>query len=151
MSGGVFTVNSEHLRVLVVEDELLIRWSIAESLTQAGHEVVEAETAASAVRELSSGTDPDVVLLDLRLPDSSDLTLLTNVRRLSPRSAVVLMTAFGTPEVTAKALDLGAAEVLDKPFDIHLVEPTLRRAYRGRNQDSRITIHDSQIRNDPPD
>ena len=125
---GVF-VNREHLRVLVVEDELLIRWSIAETLTEAGHEVVQAADAASAVRELSHGNDPDVVLLDLRLPDSSDLSLLSNVRRLSPRSAVVLMTAFGTPEVTAEALHLGASEVMSKPFDIHLVEPTLRRAY----------------------
>jgi two-component system, NtrC family, response regulator AtoC len=125
-------VSDHHLRVLVVEDELLIRWSIAETLTQAGHEVVQAESAASAVRELSAGTDPDVVLLDLRLPDSSDLSLLSNVRRLSPRSAVVLMTAFGTPEVTAEAMHLGAAEVMNKPFDIHVVEPTLRRAFSTR-------------------
>lgn len=125
-------MNREHLRVLVVEDELLIRWSIAEMLTEAGHEVVQASDAAGAVQELSRGDEPDVVLLDLRLPDSSDLSLLSNVRRLSPRSAVVLMTAFGTPEVTAEALHLGAAEVMNKPFDIHLVEPTLRRAYTTR-------------------
>ena len=122
----------EHMRILVVEDELLIRWSIAEMLTDAGHEVVQAEDAAGAVRELSSGTEPDVVLLDLRLPDSNDLSLLSNVRRLSPRSAVVLMTAFGAPEVTAEALHLGAAEVMNKPFDIHLVEPTLQRACSTR-------------------
>ena len=125
-------MSGDHLRVLVVEDELLIRWSIAEMLTQAGHQVVQAESAASAVRELTSGSNPDVVLLDLRLPDSSDLSLLSNVRRLSPQSAVVLMTAFGTPEVTAEALLLGACEVMNKPFDIHVVEPTLRRAYTAR-------------------
>lgn len=125
-------MDREHLRVLVVEDELLIRWSIAETLTDAGHDVVQACDAAGAVQELTSGADPDVVLLDLRLPDSTDLTLLSNVRRLSPRSAVVLMTAFGTPEVTAEAMHLGACEVMNKPFDIHVVEPTLRRAYSTR-------------------
>jgi DNA-binding NtrC family response regulator len=125
-------VSREHLRVLVVEDELLIRWSIAEMLTGAGHSVVQAEDAASAVRELRSGVDPDVVLLDLRLPDSSDLSLLSNVRQLSPRSAVVLMTAFGTAEVKAEALNLGAAEILSKPFDMHTVEPALLRAYSAR-------------------
>ena len=125
-------MNRDHLRILVVEDELLIRWSIAETLTQAGHQVTQAADAAAAVHELSTGPSPDVVLLDLRLPDSSDLGLMKNVKRLSPESAIVLMTAFGTPEVTTEALDLGAAAVMNKPFDIHTVEPTLRQAYTAR-------------------
>jgi DNA-binding NtrC family response regulator len=125
-------VSRERLRILVVEDELLIRWSIAETLSQAGHDVTQAEDAAAAVRELSTGSAPDVVLLDLRLPDSDDLTLMKNVKRLSPNSAIVLMTAFGTTEVTTEALNLGAAAVMSKPFDIHSVEPTLLQAYSAR-------------------
>jgi len=58
------------------------------------------------------------VLLDLRLPDCSDLSLLETVRRLVPSTPVVLMTAFGTPEIRERARSLGAAGVLDKPFDV---------------------------------
>ena len=58
-------------------------------------------------------------MLDYRLPDSNDLTLLATVRRLSPESAVVLMTAFGTPEIAKAALDLGVYQVLHKPFEMH--------------------------------
>ena len=68
------------LRVLVVEDELLIRWSIAKTLSSAGHSVVEAEDGAAAVRALMNPADTvDAVILDYRLPDSSDLTLLATI------------------------------------------------------------------------
>jgi len=117
------------LRVLVVEDELLIRWSIAETLAHAGHVVIEAEDGAMAVLALTSAADPvDAVLLDYRLPDSNDLTLLAAIRRLSPDSAVILMTAFGTPEVAQGAIDLGAYRVVHKPFDMQDLEPLLVEA-----------------------
>jgi DNA-binding NtrC family response regulator len=121
--------NSPVLRVLVIEDELLIRWSIAETLMNAGHDVIEADSAAAAVRVLMNRSAPvDAVLLDYRLPDSNDLTLLSTIRRLSPASAVVMMTAFGTPEVTKGALALGAYQVMNKPFDLYGLAPLLMKA-----------------------
>lgn len=120
---------SPALRVLVVEDELLIRWSIAETLAHAGHTVIEAEDGATAVRALTAPAEPvDAVLLDYRLPDSNDLTLLANIRRLSPHSPVILMTAYGTPEVTKGALDLGVYRVMIKPFEMHELEELLLQA-----------------------
>jgi len=119
-----------HLRVLVIEDESLIRWSIAETLERMGHTVIEADDAESAVKMLGSMPAPaDVVLLDYRLPDSNDLTLLATIRRLAPTSAVLMMTAHGTPEVTKGALELGAYGVVNKPFDMHDLEPMLLTAY----------------------
>jgi DNA-binding NtrC family response regulator len=121
--------NSPTLRVLVVEDELLIRWSIAETLAHARHVVIEAEDGATAVRALRDSAEPvDAIVLDYRLPDSNDLTLLATLRRLSPNSAVILMTAFGTPEVAKGALDLGAYQVVHKPFDMNDLEPLLLEA-----------------------
>ena len=114
------------MRVLVVDDEFLIRWSIAETLGAAGHEVTEAPDAASALAALEETPDPDVVLLDLRLPDSNDLGVLAKIRRLAPATAVVMMTAVGTPEVTAGALQLGACKVLSKPFNMHDLEDIVR-------------------------
>jgi DNA-binding NtrC family response regulator len=109
-----------HLRVLVVEDELLIRWSIAETLANAGCVVTEAPDGATALRVLSEcAGSVDAVVLDYRLPDSNDLTLLGRIRQLSPHSAVLMMTAFGTPELIDQALALGAVRVIDKPFEMH--------------------------------
>jgi DNA-binding NtrC family response regulator len=132
------TGSSPQLCVLVVEDETLIRWSIAETLAQKGHHVVEASSASSAVQAMSDTAGPiDVVLLDYRLPDSDDLGLLRNVRRLRPDSAVVMMTAFGTPEVTQGALALGAHRVLNKPFDMHGLESVVLAAHASTEQRSR--------------
>jgi DNA-binding NtrC family response regulator len=121
--------NSRSLRVLVIDDELLIRWSIAETLAHAGHTVIEAEDGASAITALKKGAEAiDAVVLDYRLPDSNDLTLLATVRRLAPDSTVVLMTAFGTPDVVNGALDLGAYRVLHKPFEMHDLQLLLQEA-----------------------
>ena len=106
-------------RVLVVDDEPLIRWSITEKLEAHGYTSMEAADAQSAIRALESGADkPDVIFLDYRLPDSHDLGLLRAVRALAPDAAVVMMTAFGTPEMFKEAIELGAYRVLSKPFDV---------------------------------
>jgi len=121
------------LRVLVVDDESLIRWSIAETLADAGHTVIEAEDGAAAVQALTAPAERvDAVVLDYRLPDSNDLTLLANIRRLSPDSPVILMTAYGTPEVTEGALDLGVYRVMSKPFEMHDLKDLLLEACGSR-------------------
>jgi DNA-binding NtrC family response regulator len=121
------------LRVLIVEDEALIRWAVGEALTAAGHHVFEAADAATARGFLAEGAAPlDVVLLDLRLPDSSDLSLLASIRRAMPGTAVVMMTAHGTREDAATAKALGAYEVVEKPFDVHRIEQILVAAWQAR-------------------
>ena len=117
------------LRVLVVDDEALIRWAIAETLTRAGHKVMEARDGGSALRALADDQHHiDVVLLDLRLPDCADLTLLSRIRRQSPDCAVVMMTAYATPELDAEARALGVHDVMAKPFDVNGCERVLRQA-----------------------
>ena len=123
----------ETLRVLVVDDELLIRWSLAETLTESGHVVSEAADGAHAVRAVEDGTRSfDVVLLDYRLPDSDNLNLLARIRRAAPQAQVILMTAYGMPEVIKGALDLGAYRVLSKPIDMSHLESLVREAHQAR-------------------
>ena len=114
------------LHVLVVDDEPLIRWSISETLGAAGHQVTEAQDAASALKALADVRGPDLVLLDFRLPDSDDLGLLARIRQIAPAATVILMTAFGTSDITAGALELGASRVLNKPFNMHDLEDIVR-------------------------
>jgi len=127
------SIGATHLRVLIVEDEALIRWAVAEAFTAAGHHVLEAADAATARRVVAEATEPlDAVLLDLRLPDSSDLSLLATIRRDTPTTAVVMMTAHGTQEDAANAKALGAFDVVEKPFDVHQIERVVVAAYRAR-------------------
>ena len=116
-------------RVLVVDDEPLVRWSIAETLRAHGCDIVEAADAHSALDMVrDSATVPDAVLLDLKLPDNDDLTLLAAVRRLLPKVPVILMTAFGTPESLDEARRLGVFTVLDKPFELDELDVLIERA-----------------------
>jgi DNA-binding NtrC family response regulator len=122
-------------RVLVVDDELLIRWSLAETLRDDGHEVVEAASGREALAAVADvGVTFDVVLLDFRLPDSSDLGLLARLRLRLPKTSIVMMTAFGTPEMLRQAIELGAYRVITKPFEISdmaaLVVEARDRAHR---------------------
>ena len=120
-------------RVLVVDDEGLIRWSLAESLSEEGATVVEASNGSEALRSVTDSA-PDVVVLDFRMPDSNDLTLLASIRRLAPRSQVILMTAFDTPEIVAGALDLGAFCVVSKPFEMGQLVALVRQAHASAQE-----------------
>ncbi len=106
-------------RALVVDDELLIRWSLRETLSDRGYAVSEASDGEGAVRALINAAEPpDVVLLDFRLPDSNDLNLLSRIVSLVPDGRVILMTAYGSPELASAALERGAFRVLHKPFEM---------------------------------
>lgn len=119
--------------VLVVDDEPLIRWSIVETLTDLGYSVCEAGDGESALRTLADASNLiDVILLDYRLPDSDSLTLLSTMRRVAPASQIIMMTAFGTPDVTEGALDLGAHCVMLKPFELTEMAAAVQQAYRAR-------------------
>jgi DNA-binding NtrC family response regulator len=124
---------SSQSRILVVDDELLIRWSLGEALTAAGYAVVEGRDAAEARQALrDQDHKPDLVVLDYRLPDSNDLGLLTTIRNEAPTVPVILMTAYGTAEVVKGALDLGAYRVVSKPFEVHDMASLVTEALAAR-------------------
>lgn len=121
---------SPEIGVLIVDDEPLIRWSLAETLLDGGYDVLEAADGQGAVDILQNPSRPiDVILLDYRLPDSNSLDLLRRILALSPHSRVVLMTAFGTPEVAAEALRLGAVRVVGKPIEMQEAADLVVRAH----------------------
>jgi DNA-binding NtrC family response regulator len=110
------------LAVLVVDDEPLIRWSLRQALVERGHAVTTAANGAEALAAIESAVVAfDVVVLDYRLPDSQDLTLLDAIRRQSPGSGVVMMTAFADDGMRGGALDRGVRAVVDKPFQVRAV------------------------------
>ena len=105
--------------VLVVDDEMLIRWALVESLTSAGFAVVQAGTAREALERLAGNVGRiAVALLDLRLPDSTDFGLLKRIHAMDPDCKVILMTADGAPGILDEAIGAGAFRALAKPFAV---------------------------------
>ncbi|MEE8184478.1 MAG: sigma-54 dependent transcriptional regulator [Acidobacteriota bacterium] len=132
-------------RILVVDDEKLIRWSLRERLQEEGFEVSEAETAKNALK-LFQEEAPDLLLLDYRLPDGTGLQILETVRKENPEISVVMMTAYGTVESAVQAMKLGAFDYLTKPVNLdelavvveHALEATrLRREVRRLRTENR--------------
>jgi DNA-binding NtrC family response regulator len=110
-------------RVLVVDDEPLIRWSLGERLAAAGYHVSEAGDGAATLAHFGNGEPRiDVVLLDLKLPDTDGISLLKQIKDHAPTCHVIMMTAFGTLDTLQEARDHGVFEVVSKPFDLeHMV------------------------------
>jgi DNA-binding NtrC family response regulator len=116
----------------VVDDEPLIRWSIAEVLTDCGYTVVEAGTGRAAIQQTAGASRPfGVIVLDLRLPDSDNLSLLRQLRSLVPAARIILMTAHGTGEVAEEARALGAYGFVNKPFDMSAMASLVTEASRA--------------------
>jgi DNA-binding NtrC family response regulator len=126
-------------RVLVVDDEPLLRWSVSETLGDQGWQVTEAGNAESAMLAFPEIAEAGgLVFLDLRLPDSDDLHVLATMHRLSPATPVILMTAHGTPDLADAARAMGAFAVIDKPFDMSDLGPLVDQASGDRRAQSSI-------------
>jgi two-component system KDP operon response regulator KdpE len=114
--------------VLVVDDEPPIRRFLRTSLTAADYRVVEAEDAAGGLRSLAA-EKPDLMVLDLGLPDRSGLDLISEIRNSSPVPIIVL-SARDDERAKVAALDLGADDYLSKPFGVAELMARLRAALR---------------------
>ena len=93
--------------VLVVDDEKLVRWSIRQKLEGAGYRVLEAGDGASAI-SLFREHLPDLVTLDVRLPDSNGLKLLLEMKRIASDTPIIMITAYGAVDDAVKALQIGS-------------------------------------------
>jgi DNA-binding NtrC family response regulator len=102
--------------ILVVDDEPGIRMGVVYSLCDAGHDVVEAEDGAEALRLVGERVF-DVIICDIRLPKIDGITVLKQVHLHSPRTAVILMTAYARVADAIAALKEGAYDYVVKPFD----------------------------------
>ena len=112
--------------VLVVDDEQLIRWSLAERLKADGLDVIEAATAQEALDRF--GPDVDLVLLDYRLPDSDGLRVLKKMKAAQPDVPIILLTAFSSIETAVEAMKHGAYHYANKPFNLEEIALVVAKA-----------------------
>jgi two-component system response regulator AtoC len=114
-------------KLLVVDDERLIRWSLEQTLAKGGYEVSSVATGEAALAVIREDP-PDLILLDLKLPDTDGLEVLRQVRELSPHVQVLIMTAYADVGTAVQAMKLGAYDYIPKPIDFESLAVTLRNA-----------------------
>ncbi len=134
-------MTSSPARILVVDDEKLIRWSVGERLQRDGYEVIAAESGEQAL-ELVAANAPDLMLLDVRLPGIDGLTTLQRALALHPDVSVLMMSAHSTVDIAVEAMKHGAIDFLVKPFPFQSLDAAVQRALqtaRTRRQIAALT------------
>ena len=119
-------------RILIVDDEALIRKSLRQILGQRGYDVAVAATVAEARKVFVPG-EFSLALMDLRLPDGSGIDLLKEFRALQSDLLVIMMTAFGSIESAVEAMRLGAYDYVNKPFKSREIEVIVKLALETGN------------------
>jgi putative two-component system response regulator len=124
-------VPADRTTVLVVDDEEGIRQALTRFLSRLGYHVHAAANAAEALQTLAA-QHPQVMLCDIRMPDTSGVELLPKVLAQDPDIAILMLTAIDEPRTAIECLKLGAYDYLIKPVDLEELELSLQHALRQR-------------------
>jgi NtrC-family two-component system response regulator AlgB len=135
------------VRILIVDDEKNIRLTLSTALEAMKHEVASATNGALALHALKTDAF-DVVLLDLRLGGESGLELVEEILRISPRIAVILVTAYASLETAVEAMRRGAFDYLPKPCTPEQLRQVLARVERTRKLENRVAELESRATSD---
>uniref|UniRef100_C6DY78 Two component, sigma54 specific, transcriptional regulator, Fis family n=1 Tax=Geobacter sp. (strain M21) TaxID=443144 RepID=C6DY78_GEOSM len=115
------------IKIMVVDDEHLIRWSLEQNLKKQGYEVVTAGTGEDALR-LAREEQPDLVLLDYHLPGINGLEVLQRIKELDEDILVIMVTAQGGLETAVNTMRHGAYDYINKPFNLDEMALVIRKA-----------------------
>jgi two-component system response regulator AtoC len=113
--------------ILVVDDERLVRWSLQQKLEQWGYHVSLAEDGTTALGRFQID-NPDLITLDMKLPDMTGLELLAELRNRHCQAPVIMITAFGVVDDAVRSLKLGAYDFIEKPINFEKLENSIRNA-----------------------
>lgn len=115
------------VRVLVVDDEHLIRWSLEQNLKKQGYEVITAGNGEDALRFVRE-EQPDLVLLDIQLPGISGMEVLEKIKEFDEEIIVIMVTAHGGLETAVNAMRVGAYDYINKPFNLDEMAVVIKKA-----------------------
>ncbi|HWP91573.1 MAG TPA: sigma-54 dependent transcriptional regulator [Thermodesulfobacteriota bacterium] len=113
--------------ILIIDDEKLLAKQLEKALSQEGYSIISAFTGEEGI-EFAKKENPDLVLLDLKLPDASGIDVLQNLVKLDPAPATIMMTAHANVEVAVSAIKLGAYDFIEKPFLVDKLKIIVRNA-----------------------
>jgi len=131
------------LSVLVVDDELLIRKSLSKVLRARGYAVELASTGAEGLQKATE-VRPQVMILDMRLPDTDGISVLRRVHEVDPLLQVIVITAFGDVQSAVDAMKLGACDFLRKPYEMEDIVLAVQAAGQTFRQASELDLYRRQ-------
>ncbi len=118
-------------RILIVDDSFYMRTMLKNMLTDAGYEVVGEAANGQQALEMAAATNPDLITLDVILPDNTGLDVLRGLRQQTPAAKVVMCSAVGQEVIVSEAIENGALAYIVKPFSEERVLEIVGSALRG--------------------
>jgi len=125
--------------ILVIEDDILVRKTLLSHLGKRGFEVIWAEMGEDGIRKFAESC-PDLVVLDVRLPDLDGLEVLRRIRERNRKATIVIMTAYDDMKTTVEAVKLGAFEYLVKPLNYVELDLTIDKALQVRALEEKVHL-----------
>jgi|Deesub1362B_J571_1020462.scaffolds.fasta_scaffold00651_13 DNA-binding NtrC family response regulator len=133
------------IKILIIDDDKLTSWALSRDFQREGNEVILAADGKSGLKYVKA-EKPQLVLLDLRLPDISGLDLLKEIKAEHPDAIVILMTAYGTVQTAVEAVKLGAENFIKKPFDYEEIKALIEKALKNNQLSREVTELREQLR-----
>jgi len=130
---------------MIVDDERLVRWSLRQKCEEWGYRVVEADSGGPALK-LAQHESPDLVLLDVRMPDLTGIEVLDQLKKSGAARAVIMITADPQLDDVKAALKLGAYDFVGKPVDFDELHVTIKNALEATNLRSEVQTLRGEVR-----
>ena len=130
--------------ILVADDDASIRSLLKQLLSDEGYSVVEATTGNEVVEKVKD-TNPDLVIMDVRMPELDGIEALSKLKVSSPKTSVLIMTAFGSSNNAIRAMELGAFDYITKPFELDKISHTVKRVIEYRDLTSEVQVLRDEI------
>jgi DNA-binding NtrC family response regulator len=131
-------------KILVVDDEKLLRWSLDQNLSKEGYTVITSEKGLDGLNIYKEEL-PDITLLDIHLPDVSGITVLEGIKEINKHALVVMITAFGDVQTAVKTIKLGAYDFLEKPFNMEKLKILVGKALETVSLRKEVSQFRSQL------
>jgi DNA-binding NtrC family response regulator len=132
-------------KIMIVDDERLVRWSLRQKCEEWGYHVVEADSGGPALK-LAQQESPDLVLLDVRMPDLTGIEVLDQLKKSGAARAVIMITADPQLDDVKAALKLGAYDFVGKPVDFDELHVTIKNALEATNLRTEVQTLRGEVR-----
>src|SRR5271157_5326868 len=132
-------------KIMIVDDERLVRWSLRQKCEEWGYLVIEADAGEPALR-LAQQESPDLILLDVRMPDISGIEVLSELKKNGDVCAVIMITADPQLDDVKAALKLGAYDFVGKPIDFDELHVAIKNALEATSLRTEVQTLRSEVR-----
>jgi DNA-binding NtrC family response regulator len=132
-------------KIMIVDDERLVRWSLRQKCEEWGYNVIEADSGGPALK-LAQRESPDLVLLDVRMPDLTGIEVLDQLKKSGDARAVIMITADPQLDDVKAALKLGAYDFVGKPVDFDELHVTIRNALEATKLRTEVQALRGEVR-----